>query len=182
MFLRPAKPDDAAGISAAHARAWNETYRGMMPDAFLDAFVNEPRLDAWRARLMQPAARTATWVAVNADDTVLGFATSGPAREVALTTDGEIYAINLVMQATRHGLGTRLMQAMADMLIENAFDSAGLWVLERNVGARWFYERLGGTIAARHERDFGGTTLVELGYVWRDVGALKRAAAQVLAS
>lgn len=182
MFLRPAAPKDAEGISAVLVRAWNETYRGMMPDAFLDAFAKEPRVDAWRKRLTPPLERTATWVVVGNADEIIGFAVSGPTRDPALGTDGEVYAINLVMQATRLGLGTRLMQAMADELIGNGFASAGLWVLEHNVGARWFYERLGGVIAARHERDFGGKMLTELGYVWRDVRVLKQAAERVLAS
>ena len=44
---------------------------------------------------------------------------------------------------------SRLMQAMADALLKDGFSSIGLWVLEKNIGARWFYEGLGGTIAAR---------------------------------
>ncbi|MFM9865098.1 MAG: GNAT family N-acetyltransferase, partial [Micropepsaceae bacterium] len=91
------------------------------------------------------------------------------------------YAINLVMQATRKGLGTRLMLAMAEGLTGNGFADAGLWVLEKNIGARWFYESLSGSIAARNESDFDGTMLAELSYVWRDVRDLKQAAERLLA-
>jgi len=181
MFLRPATPNDAEGIDAVRIRAWNETYRGVMPDAFLDAFSKESRVEAWRKRLTPPQDRVTFWVAGNQDH-ILGFAAAGPVRETALTTDGEVYAINLIMQATRKGIGTRLMNAMAEGLIGHGFKSVGLWVVEKNFGARWFYERLGGAVAARHEQNFGGKMITELGYVWRDVNDLRSAAQDFLAS
>jgi ribosomal protein S18 acetylase RimI-like enzyme len=176
MLLRPATPDDAEGIDAVRIRAWNETYRGIMPDAFLDAFSKESRVEAWRKRLTPPQDRSTFAVALDDAGSILGFAVSGPAREAALTADGEVYAINLVMQATRKGLGTRLMHAMAEGLISHGVHSVGLWVIEKNFGARWFYEGLGGIAAARIERNFGGRMLVEIGYVWRDVRALSESA------
>jgi ribosomal protein S18 acetylase RimI-like enzyme len=182
MFLRPASLNDAEGIDAVRIRAWNETYRGMMPDAFLDAFSKESHVEAWRKRLTPPLDRTTFSVAVGDSGAIVGFAVCGPAREETLGADGEIYAINLVMQATRLGLGTRLMEAMAEGLIGNGFAGVALWVLEQNIGARWFYERLGGSIATRRERDFGGKMLTEFAYVWHDVSDLKQAAERVLAS
>jgi len=172
VFLRPATPSDAEGIDAVRIRAWNETYRGIMPDAFLDALSKESRVEAWRKRLVEPQDRWTFCVACDGAE-IVGFADSGPARDVALTTDGEVYAINLMMRATRKGLGTRLMKATADGLINHGFKNVGLWVIEQNLGARWFYESLGGSPAARHEQVFGGKTLTEIGYVWRDVADLK---------
>lgn len=180
MLLRPATPNDAEGIDAVRIRAWNETYRGMMPDSFLDAFSKESQVEAWRKRLTPPLDRATFCVAAGDGGEIIGFAVSGISREAALGTDGEIYAINLVMQATRLGLGTRLMHEIAGGLVGHGFASAGLWVLEQNLGARWFYERLGGSIAARHERDFGGKMLTEFGYVWRDANELKQAAERLL--
>jgi len=180
MFLRPATPDDAHGIDAVRIRAWNETYRGIMSDAFLDSFSRESRDEAWRKRLSEPQDRQTFWVATNAAREIIGFAIAGPARETALTADGEVYAINVLLQATRKGLGTRLMHAMADGLVAHGFRSAGLWVIERNIGARWFYDDLGGSVAARLEREFGDKTLTELGYVWRDARDLQNATKRVL--
>ena len=183
MFLRPAVLSDANAIAEVHVRAWRETYRGIMPNKVLDELVVEHRAQRWSATIAGLSEkRQILSVAVDDSDTIVGFAGGGAAREQALTTGGEVYAINLVMQATRRGLGTRLMLAMADGLMANGFADAGLWVLEKNIGARWFYESLGGTIAARHERDFDGALLTELGYVWRDVRGLKRAAERLIAS
>jgi len=172
MLLRAATPDDAEGIAAAHVRAWNETYRGIMPDSYLDSVSVDERAAAWRRRLAAPQDRSTARVAVDDHGTIAGFAVAGPARGTALTADGEVCAVNLVMQATRKGVGTRLMLAMAEGLAGHGFRSAGLWVIKKNFGARWFYERLGGVAAAQHERNFGGKVLVEIGYVWPDIRTL----------
>jgi len=179
MFLRPAVLGDAKAIAEVHVRAWRETYRGIMPDKVLDELAIERSAERWSGTIAAlPEKRQVLSVAVDASDTIVGFAGAGATRDPVLTTGGEVYAINLVMQATRKGLGTRLMHAMAQGLIEKGFADTGLWVLEKNIGARWFYESLGGSIAARQEHDFGGTMLTELGYVWRDVRDLERASAR----
>ncbi len=183
MFLRPAVLSDANAIAEVHVRAWRETYRGIMPDKVLDELSVEHSAERWSRRIASLSdEQQVLSVAVDDSGTIVGFAGGGAAREPALTTRGEVYAINLVMQATRKGLGTRLMLAMADGLTGYGFTDAGLWVLEKNIGARWFYESLGGSIAARQEHDFEGTMLTELGYVWRDVRDLKQAAERLIAS
>lgn len=183
MFLRPAVPGDARAIAEVHVRAWRETYRGIMPDKVLDEMKVESGAQRWSTVIGELAAtRQVLSVAVDNSGAIVGFAGGGPAREAALTTDGEVYAINLVMQATRKGLGTRLMLAMAEGLAGHGFANVGLWVLEKNIGARWFYESLGGSIVTRHERDFANEKLTECGYVWRSVADLKRGAETALAA
>lgn len=51
MHFRAAVIDDAELIATLHAESWQRTYRGMMPDGFLDGPVAAERLDAWRNRL-----------------------------------------------------------------------------------------------------------------------------------
>lgn len=171
MFLRPAVLSDASAIAEVHVRAWRETYRGIMTDAVLDGLSVEASAQRWSAAISALSEkRQLLCVAVDDLDTIVGFAGAGPTRDPALTTTGEVYAINLVKEAKRHRAGARLMLAMAEGLTALGFRDVGLWVLEANVGARSFYERLGGAPVARHERD----SLVELGYVWPDVDDLAR--------
>jgi hypothetical protein len=35
--VRPATPDDADAIASVHVRSWQAAYRGIVPDAMLDA-------------------------------------------------------------------------------------------------------------------------------------------------
>ncbi|MCE9522709.1 MAG: hypothetical protein K8S25_09790 [Alphaproteobacteria bacterium] len=59
------------------------------------------------------------------------------------------------------------------------FVSAGLWVFERNVRARAFYERLGGVRGDSNSLDFDGTVLTELANVWRDISDLRQRTAEL---
>jgi hypothetical protein len=49
--FRDAQPSDAEQIALLHADSWRKTYRGMMPDAFLDGDVLSNRQQVWRDRL-----------------------------------------------------------------------------------------------------------------------------------
>ena len=58
ITYRPATVTDADRIAALHARSWQETYRGIMPDEFLDNEVENERLAVWQERFAgQPPDR-----------------------------------------------------------------------------------------------------------------------------
>jgi hypothetical protein len=41
VLIRRAEPRDAAGIAHVHVASWRTTYRGIVPDSYLDA-LDEP--------------------------------------------------------------------------------------------------------------------------------------------
>src|SRR5687767_3602644 len=43
MKIRPALPSDARAIADVHVRTWQSTYRGIVPDAYLDALSVDER-------------------------------------------------------------------------------------------------------------------------------------------
>lgn len=167
MLIRPARPEDAPRLAEVHIRAWHETYRGIMPDKTLDDLSIARSAEGWTKRLTALPDRQFVAVALDTRRQIMGFVSAGPKRLPELPTDGEVHAINLVNEAKRQGIGVRLMHAAARHLADTGFEGVGLWVLERNAPARAFYERLGGSVAARRDEDFAGTTLVELGVVWQ---------------
>ena len=180
MSIRPARPDDAPRLAEVHIRAWRETYRGIMPDQTLADLSLVKSTESWTKRLTALPDRQAVFVACNEQDEPVGFVATGPKRLPELPTDGEIFAINLVNEAKRKRLGLHLMHAASQRLIADGFQAIGLWVLERNVGARAFYERLGGIVATQREQAFGEATLTELGTVWAHGAALELRARQLI--
>ena len=46
--VRRAMPADAAGIARVQVATWRSTYRGLIPDAYLDAMEEEPRARWWQ--------------------------------------------------------------------------------------------------------------------------------------
>lgn len=169
--VRPARIEDAEAIGWVSVTAWRETYAGIMPDDFLASLSTQQRAGVFRERIQHLPPKQGIFVALDQDD-VVGFGVSGATREPELGTDGEIFAINIVDAAKRKGLGLRLMNAMAEALVQSGFAGVGLWVIEGNAPARRFYEVLGGREATRKDQPFGGRTLIELGYVWPSANAL----------
>src|SRR5437762_13210493 len=73
--VRAAELRDAAACAAVHVLSWKDTYRGLIPDAYLDALTPEDRLSAWEAWLAQPRDRSCILV-IETGRHVAGFASS----------------------------------------------------------------------------------------------------------
>jgi GNAT superfamily N-acetyltransferase len=182
MLIRPAEVRDAEAIAAVHVTAWNETYRGIMPDTILDRLNVEERTKAWAARIPTFEEFRQTVMVADEDGEIVGFAGCGPARKDSLGSDGEIYMINMLNRAKRRHTGAKLMRAMADALESWRFQMAGLWVLEKNLPARAFYARLGGTPGIVSEEDHDGVMLTDCATLWPRIATLRERADEVLSA
>ena len=142
--IREARIDDSLAIARVHVAAWRAAYRGVMPDAFLDALDERAREKRWRERLeTRPAGRRIV-VAVDDEDAIVGFAGVGPARDDR-GERGELYMINLSPSAWGRGVGSALLGACVSALAAFGHRDAILWVVRQNARARRFYEREGWT-------------------------------------
>jgi len=174
-MIRPAVVADARGVAEVRIQTWRSAYRGIVPDAHLDAMVvDEKAVDKTRSWLEQPGDRKA-FVAL-ADGGIVGFAVGGPQRNrgnVALPFTGELYAIYILAEHQGAGHGRVLVRAIADHLHAHGMDSLSVWVLEHGP-ARKFYERLGGRLLEQTaDIELAGTRLIEVGYGWPDTTALR---------
>jgi GNAT superfamily N-acetyltransferase len=167
--IRVVKPDDALGIASVHVQSWHETYTGLVPQAFLDNLQVERRLAMWQQALA--SASNCIYVATAQDETIVGFASAGPAREMNDRFDAELYAIYLLKSHQGDGTGRALMQSTAVDLLRRGHRSLFLWVLAENK-TRHFYAHLGGTPIADKESEIGGVVLHEVAYAWPDMQTL----------
>jgi hypothetical protein len=44
LIVRVARPDDAAAVAGVHVRSWQQGYRGLLPDDFLDDQVRSEEI------------------------------------------------------------------------------------------------------------------------------------------
>jgi GNAT superfamily N-acetyltransferase len=165
--IRAARPEDAGNIAVVHVAGSLSTYRGIIPDAALAKYGIADRTRQWETRLKEPEPNTCTFVATDKDegDAIAGFANAGPVRTDELKSDAELYAIYLLQQYRRMGIGKALMREVEAFLRSAGFRSMGLWVLEVSP-ARGFYEALGGRIVARTTIEREGIVLGLFGYKW----------------
>jgi GNAT superfamily N-acetyltransferase len=143
--LREARRGDEAAVADVHVRAWQEAYRGLIPDEFLDALDPADRARTYTFEASDPAAPR-TVVAVEAGggaETIVGFATVCPSRDEDARGVGEVVALYVDPDRYQGGVGRLLMAEARRRLREAGFTDALLWVLDGNDRAADFYEREG---------------------------------------
>lgn len=134
VTIRPAVPEDAEALTHLHLDCWDDAYTGLMPQEVLDERRTNvaERVDRWRTIL----GRTANTLVAETTDGLVGFVSSGPARD-ADRSGSELWALYVRAAWWGTGVGHGLMEAaLGDR-------AAYLCVLEGNDRAIRFYERHG---------------------------------------
>lgn len=166
MRIRRAAPADAPAIADVHVRSWKATFPGLLPQDYLDGLRPADRLPQWQAALS-----SVSWPVVlvaEEDGAVRGFAAVSPSRDPDADPArvGELCTIYLAPEAVGEGRGGRLLEAALSELESAGFESASLWVLHSNDGARRFYERHGWTAdGATKEHDWEAFVATDVRYV-----------------
>jgi GNAT superfamily N-acetyltransferase len=165
MTVREARPADAPALAAAHVEAWQATYRGMLPDAYLESLTAHDRLPWWQDRLAAPERPGSTvLVAEDSGGTVCGFGSLWPSPNLPSGTV-ELPQIYLVPRAWGQGLGRLLMAGLLTRAEGAGFSAVVLWVHPGNSRARRFYEAGGwGPTGADRSEEVWGVTVPEVQY------------------
>ncbi len=165
VILRLAQAAEAAAIAEVHERTGRETYRGFVPEAYLDSVSVTDLARRWRARLEDQDQRTTTWVAEE-DRAVVGFCHVGPSPDAGAPEEtGHVHALYVATPCAGRGIGAALLSAGVASLQDAGFREATLWVLADNLRARGFYEHQGWrTDGASKNEEQAGVTFHELRY------------------
>lgn len=142
--IRPARLEDAEGITRCHVGGWKVHYRGILPQTYLDAIDFEERL-ARRTRALEgdglPGA--VNWV-LEEDGEIRGWACTGPARDEDLEAGTqELYAIYLDPARVGQGYGRALMLHCVAEATRRGVRAMTMWVLSGNARAQRFYRAAG---------------------------------------
>lgn len=173
FVIFPAGPADAEALASAHVTSWRETYRGLLPDAYLARMSETAHARRFGQLLLKPGPDDVT-LAVADRWGIVGYAQGGPSRR-RVPGEAEVATLYLVRSAQGHGLGARLLRDAARALAAHGARSLVISVLRDNLAARGFYEHLGGVAEpARQEPGPGGAAYWEVAYRWADIGGLLR--------
>lgn len=161
---------DTDAVAALRVAGWRTAYRGLVPQAYLDAM--DPAVDAARHRAIlasgtDPAVNLVAEAADGAADGAVGWACSGPCRDADLpaATD-ELYALYVRPDLIGTGVGRALYAAALRGARERGAVRQALWVLRDNARARRFYERAGlAPDGAERTEPVGGAPVTEVRYV-----------------
>ena len=171
MQIREAIPSDAMNIARLHAENWRTTYRGILSDTYLDNEVEAERAVLWRERFSQPATNQFIVVAEEHSE-IAGFACLYRGEDAQWGTWLDNFHVAQV--ARRRGVGAQLMHAVASWCMRIQPDlGIYLWVLQSNLAAQKFYERLGArNVESAVWQSPDGGAVPEFRFVWPNAGAL----------
>ncbi|AKG04823.1 GNAT family N-acetyltransferase [Salimicrobium jeotgali] len=168
MEIRSARLEDAPGVAKVQVETWKTTYRGIVPEGYLNRMTPENRREKWEKII----EKGMVYVAVNEEEEITGFASGGPSRSPQLHPhEAELYAIYIREDDQGKGLGRKLLTPVVNELMEGGRSSMLVYVLAENE-SRYFYEALGAKLLDKIKIGIDGKTLNELIYGWDDISGL----------
>ncbi len=158
-IVRAKKVEDSEDIVYVVTKSWNETYRGIVNDKFLDdLYINQ------NVRLSKEIDSDVITYVLEVNNVVVGFIKVG-AGMGKYENDGEIYSLYILEYYKGHGWGRELFNAGMNKLKEMGFKRVIVGCLEGNF-SNTFYTHLGGKKIATRLFTKTGEELVENVYEW----------------
>jgi GNAT superfamily N-acetyltransferase len=161
--FREATIDDCMSVAGVHVRSWQESFAGIVPQAFLDKMSVEKRARAFEEGFR--AASYKMYVAEVPESGVIGFADRGEPRDNIGRYAAELYAIYLLPEFQRRGIGENLFKLVVESFVREGRCSMYLYALEVSP-YRTFYEKMNGRVVGRKRREIEGIPFDELVYGW----------------
>lgn len=171
MIIREARLEDVQGMARVVVNTWLTTYRGLMPDEHLDKLSYEDKELKYRELLQNPIKDKFTFVAESNAGNVVGVVIAGLERTGNTIYKGEIYAIYLLEDYQRKGLGKKLFREAIEWLQGQKINSLLVWVLAGSK-FRTFYESLLGHEVDRKVFKFDEFTADLVAYGWEDLSQM----------
>lgn len=166
--IRKAARGDELAIAKVHIQSWQEAYKGLLPQAYLDRLPSElnERVENWTKRLVN----NERWAFVaESDKGIIGFILFGPAREPNKAEYIELGAFYILADYKGLGIGFRLLQAGFECMQGLGYQRAYCWVLETNPTIQ-FYEKTGAVFSGQvRDDEVAGEIFVDRIYQWESL-------------
>jgi GNAT superfamily N-acetyltransferase len=123
-----ARVEDVAQMARVNVRYWQETYRGLEPDAMLDdpGFL-AARERFWTAALTDKRYRENRAAVAERDGALVGIAMSGPPLDTGAAWTRQLYVLYVIAADHGTGAGRELLEAVTDV-----GEPTALWVADPN--------------------------------------------------
>ncbi|MFJ8512024.1 GNAT family N-acetyltransferase [Lysinibacillus xylanilyticus] len=166
MNIRKANSQDAQGIGKVHVDSWRTTYKGILPDDFLNNLSYEQRTELWKKNISD--ATNYVLVAEDEQNEIIGFATGGTRKTNSVPNATDLTSIYLLEEYQGMGIGKQLLKEIFAYFKLKGYEKVFVEVLADNK-TRNFYEYYGAQYVNNIEIKIGGKLLEELIYVWNDI-------------
>jgi ribosomal protein S18 acetylase RimI-like enzyme len=166
LEIRKASKVDIKGISRVYVDSWRTTYRGLVPDDYLDELSYKDAEKRWND-FLNNENEPFIYVAINDTGKIIGFASGKSIDEK--NYDGELYSLYLLQECRGLGVGRQLISAIVMQFKDKGIYSMMVWVMNQNKSGLGFYERMGGKEYNYRTSTFGETVVRDVAYGWKDI-------------
>lgn len=156
MKIRKATKADARWIGSCHYHCWQETYRGLIVDSYLDRLDEEKNMDRFEA--MFNTIGKYQYI-VEAEGVRIGFFDISKAREDYAPFEVQ----GLYIRKAHHGKGYGRL--IMEFIKENINGHFYLWCLETNPTYN-YYKHMGGKVIDSKIVSIGGRHEVEVCFLF----------------
>ena len=164
--IRPATADDVPVIAKVHVESWQQSFRGIAPESYLNSMSVDRRKEVFAERLSNPSYRML--VADEPKHGVVGFIDFGTPDFENYGYNARVYSFYLLPKFQRIGLGRRLFESCFAKMSAEGYTSMCLDTLEMSP-YRAFYEKHGGKIVARDSHNLGDAEYSTVIYGWESL-------------
>lgn len=142
IHIRRADVNDAALLAAARRSAWDATYRGIYPDAWIDEYDLAAQTQREKARLEQPDYTA--YLVMDGSRCAGYFSYGAPGHGAYKDFSFCLNSLYLLPPYQRMGLGRRIFAQVRQAARERKLDGFFCGCNVHNLPARQFYEKMGG--------------------------------------
>lgn len=171
--IRKATIADIEAIVDVNIKTWRTTYKGIINQKTLDQLEKnrEEKIKRFKDNFLEQKVFKEQLVAVR-DNRVIGFVNYGKNREQEWGEAGEIYAIYVLEEYQKCGIGKELIHnAVKNMVEKTNYKKMIIWTLRDNSNKK-FYEKIGGEEKFEKIISIKGEELEEIGYVYKNLEKL----------
>jgi len=144
--IRYATLNDARSISTIYQQSTQSAYQDFISEAPIYSRLLDRLEPFWGQKLALPPTKEQRLLVAQYEGQVLGFVEIGAAtspEEGATEDTGELHFLFVAPAFMGRGIGSRLLACATELLREDDYRHAILWVFSRNLQARRFYENQG---------------------------------------
>ena len=141
-LIRESKKSDSYDIMHVVTLAWNETYKGIVPDDFLNELKKNEQM---RGKLAYDSFDLNGYheLVLEVNKEVVGFVRYGKSQDKDFDNCGEIIALYIIKEYHGLGFGKKLVEKVKEKFKEDGFDKMIIACLKGNP-TNEFYKHIGG--------------------------------------
>lgn len=169
MKIRIARKEDALQIAIVHVDSWRSTYKGIIPDSFLQNLSYEQRKSNWDKNIADPS--TTIFVVEDEQGVIVGFSVVGERVSNLQKETTDLQAIYLLERVQNKGIGKQLLLHTVQHALTEGYTQMFVEVLKENKTLH-FYEYYDATYIETRRLTIGGKVLDEAIYCWHNLEQL----------